>query len=224
MAMKENVQWDSVAWGIVRSRWEASSLEIPVLNLQYVTWGISYLNGWKPPVTWNHVRIGVIIDRAHESKHRSFVSKVTSMYKDKRLCFQARTIINRVVDYLARLKMRSVVEVTVRYKERRKPQVSDRSGIKTEFSEARFFWKPQNTWRMSTSRDSIQLNVNLFLFTKYGTDRELLLHRLKGVARTIVSYGHQSARMRRMQIGMVFTTYGVFRLTVFSDFKRYKLY
>ena len=54
---------------------------------------------------------------------------------------------------------------------------------------------------------------------KYGTDKELLLHRLKGVARTIVSFSHEAlcevyksvgVRMWRMQNGMPFTTYSVF--------------
>ena len=53
------------------------------------------------------MRIGVVIERACESEHTLFVSMVTSMAKASRLYSQARTIINRVVDYLARLKMRS---------------------------------------------------------------------------------------------------------------------
>ena len=38
------------------------------------------------------------------------------------------------------------------------------------------------------------------------------------------NYDRRSARMWRMQIGMLFTMYGVFCLTVFSDFDRYKFY
>ena len=34
------------------------------------------------------MRIGVVIDRAHESERRPFVSKVTSMAKDQRLCYK----------------------------------------------------------------------------------------------------------------------------------------
>ena len=60
------------------------------------------------------MRIGAVIERAHESEHRPFISKVTSMAKDSRLCFQARATINKVVDYLARLKMRSGGCVTLK--------------------------------------------------------------------------------------------------------------
>ena len=53
------------------------------------------------------MRIGVVIERAHESDWRPFVSKVTLMVKDIRWCSQARGIINKVVSYFVRLKMRS---------------------------------------------------------------------------------------------------------------------
>ena len=56
--------------------------------------------------------IGVVIEHAHESISRPFVSKVTSMEKDSGLCYQGRAIINRVVDCFAHLKMR--MEVAVR--------------------------------------------------------------------------------------------------------------
>ena len=36
------------------------------------------------------------------------------------------------------------------------------------------------------------LNRRSVLFTKYGTDKELLLHRMKGVAQTIVSESHEA--------------------------------
>ena len=53
------------------------------------------------------VHIGAVLERARECEGRLVVSKVTSTAKDKRLCSQARAIINRVVDYLARLKIRN---------------------------------------------------------------------------------------------------------------------
>ena len=51
------------------------------------------------------MRIGVVTERARESKRVRFVSKVTSMAKDSWLCSRARAIINRVVDYFVWLKM-----------------------------------------------------------------------------------------------------------------------
>ena len=55
---------------------------------------------------------------------------------------------------------------------------------------ARLFRKPQNTQRTSTDMEVYSYTfdiIDLFLFVKYGTDIELLLHRLMGVAQTIVS-------------------------------------
>ena len=62
------------------------------------------------------MHIGVEIERACESEHRLFVSKVTSMGKDSQFCFQTRAIINRIVDYFAQLKMRSGGRVTLKGK------------------------------------------------------------------------------------------------------------
>ena len=50
--------------------------------------------------------LGVVIERARASQRRMFLSKMTSAEKHKRLCSQARAVINRVVGYLTRLKMR----------------------------------------------------------------------------------------------------------------------
>ena len=47
------------------------------------------------------------VECARESECRPFVSKVTLMAKDSWLSSQERAIINRVVDYFSRLKMRS---------------------------------------------------------------------------------------------------------------------
>ena len=89
---------------LVRLRWVASSLVIPVLNLWHVTCGIPH------PKTMDiahhlkdHMHIGVVIKHARESECRSFVS----VAKDKPLCSWARAISSRVVDYFAWLKMRS---------------------------------------------------------------------------------------------------------------------
>ena len=41
------------------------------------------------------MRIGVVIERARESKRMHFISKVTLIAKDKRLCYQGRAIINK---------------------------------------------------------------------------------------------------------------------------------
>ena len=51
--------------------------------------------------------IGMVIEHAHESESRPFVSKVISMAEDSQMCSQARAIINKVVDYFVQLKMRS---------------------------------------------------------------------------------------------------------------------
>ena len=78
-----------------------------MLILPYAMCEILYLNLVK---TAHHVKSYVHrqgIKRARKSECRPFVSKVISMTKDKRLCSQARAIIKEVVDYIARLKMRS---------------------------------------------------------------------------------------------------------------------
>ena len=51
------------------------------------------------------MRIGVVIERARESKHRPFISEVKLMVKDKQLCSQASTIISKVVNFFVGLKM-----------------------------------------------------------------------------------------------------------------------
>ena len=51
--------------------------------------------------------IGVVIEPSCERERRPFFSMLTSTAKDKRSSSQARTIINRVVDYFAGLKMGS---------------------------------------------------------------------------------------------------------------------
>ena len=53
------------------------------------------------------MRVGVVIEPSYESERTSFVSMLTSIAKDKRLSSQARSIICRVLDYCARLKMDS---------------------------------------------------------------------------------------------------------------------
>ena len=50
------------------------------------------------------MHIGMVIKSAQETEHRLLVSKVTSMAKDKQLCFQARAIINKVVNNIVGLK------------------------------------------------------------------------------------------------------------------------
>ena len=65
------------------------------------------------------MRIGMVIELAHESERRPFISKVTSMTNHKRSCSQASTLINRVVGYFALLKyMKALYQVwqyTVRH-------------------------------------------------------------------------------------------------------------
>ena len=53
----------------------------------------------------------MVIEHAHESEHRPFVSKVNMMAKDLQLYSQLRAIINRDVDYITQLKC--VVDVAV---------------------------------------------------------------------------------------------------------------
>ena len=51
------------------------------------------------------MHIGMVIECACENECRQFLSKVTLMAKDKRLCSQARAVFNRNDDYFAQLKM-----------------------------------------------------------------------------------------------------------------------
>ena len=44
---------------------------------------------------------GMVIEGLHEGKRRPFVSKVTSMLKEKHLCSEERGIINKTSDYFA---------------------------------------------------------------------------------------------------------------------------
>ena len=85
------------------------------------------------------MRIGVIIKRARESERRRFISEVTPMAEESWLCSRARSIINRDIDYFARLKMHSGGCGQLTRPPEQKPPVSDRDQFKTDFLKARLF-------------------------------------------------------------------------------------
>ena len=143
---------------------------------------------------WNHMRTGGVIELTCESEHRPFMSKLISMAKDKRLCFQASPLTNRVVGYFARLKYAKALYQARQYTVRRfKSSISSCSQSMAQIKNC--FYTDWRVWLEQSSVDE--------------TSREVYKW-------TGVNYDCWNARMWRAQNRMPFTIYDVFCSTVFS--------